>query len=76
MAYTPGWNKTCTGLYNQTVPNTQTAHQLLDELDAQRKKNWKDRTAHMNFKQSSRKAWNLLHELGSETNPLTATTSS
>ena len=77
-AYTPGWNKTCTDLYNQyqTAPNTQTAHQLLDELDAQRKKNWKDRTAQMNFKQSSQKAWNLLHKLGSETNPLTATTSS
>ena len=77
-AYTPGWNKTCTDLYNQyqTAPNTQTAHQLLDELDPQRKKNWKGRTAQMNFKQSSRKAWNLLHKLGSETNPLTATTSS
>ena len=30
----------------------------------------------MNFKQSSRKAWNLLQKLGSETNPLTAATSS
>ena len=30
----------------------------------------------MNFKQSNLKARNLLHKLGSETNPLTATTSS
>ena len=52
------------------------ANQLLDELNEQRRQKWHEITSKMSFKQSSRKAWNLLHKLGSEANPLPKSSSS
>ena len=75
--YIPGWNKTCNDLHNsyKTASDSEMANQLLDELNEERRQKWHE-TAEMSFKQSSRKAWNLLHKLGSEANPLPKSSSS
>jgi hypothetical protein len=67
--YVPGWNERCDDLYDEynLTHDRPLADQLLQELNDQRKKKWEQKVESADFTHSSRKAWKLLRDLGSDT---------
>jgi hypothetical protein len=66
--YIPGWEENCENLYQDYNINhdSGTANRLLEELNKQRKKKWEETVESTSFVHSSRKAWNLLQKLGTD----------
>jgi len=63
--YIPGWSKESDDLYNEyhINNNPETADALLNSLSISRKTRWMNTIEEMDFKHSSRKAWNLLRKI-------------
>jgi hypothetical protein len=69
--YIPGWNVRCDELYEEynSSHRSETAANLLEELNEQRKKKWEKTIEAANFTHSSRKAWKMLKKLGTDAIP-------
>ena len=65
-SYIPGWDDTCSNLYDlfNATGDSDAADSLIQRLNDNRTKIWKDKTASLDFTHSSRKAWNLVQKLG------------
>lgn len=64
--YIPTWSPECENLWNEYKANgdMEIGSQILEKLNEERKERWKSLVENMDFKHSSRKAWDLLHKLG------------
>jgi hypothetical protein len=69
FADVPGWNERCDDLYDEynLTHDRSLFDQLLQDLNDQRKKKWKQKVESADFTHPSRKAWKLLRDLGSDT---------
>jgi hypothetical protein len=63
--YIPSWAQECYDLYNKYNTDHDRAVRLLEKLNEQRRSRWENTVEKTNFTHSSRKAWNLLKKLGS-----------
>lgn len=63
--YIPTWSPECENLWNEykTSGDMEIGSQILEKLNEERKERWKLLVENMDFKHSSRKAWDLLHKL-------------
>ncbi|XP_047999764.1 uncharacterized protein LOC125236889 [Leguminivora glycinivorella] len=63
--YVPGWSEESEQLYRQykSTGDQEIGRNLLESLDTERKNKWLTTVEKMDFKTSSRKAWNVLNKL-------------
>lgn len=64
--YIPTWSPECEKLWIEytSTGDMEKGSQILQKLNEERKERWKTLVESMDFKHSSRKAWDLLHKLG------------
>ncbi|XP_039283045.1 uncharacterized protein LOC120351099 [Nilaparvata lugens] len=65
-SYIPCWSKECSDLLKEyrNSHSDETANQLMQKLDEERRSRWVAAMESMDFTHSSRKSWNLLRRLG------------
>lgn len=70
--YIPGWNTESDQLYKEFLESGQSeiAEDLLYSLELNRKKKWMNTVENMDFRKSSRKAWNILKKLDVNSTPI------
>lgn len=67
--YIPTWSPECENLWTeyQSTGDIETGTKILRTLNKERKERWKTMVENLDFKHSSRKAWDLLKKLSGET---------